>query len=429
MSRSEPSPVVRPDRRWFILFLLLALTAAAYVQRTAISVAAEPMMPALGLTQVQIGWLEVAFLASYTVGQTPGGIAGQWLGARRMLSSCGALAVLATVAVPLLPSVARGSRLFVLLLAAQLVLGAAQAPVFAMVSAVLERWFAPRQWALTQGLSACGIGLGAAAAPVLISVLMVRHGWRAALIVVALPVALLVAVWWWQGRDAPGEAPPRTQVAPLDRRAVLALLGNPHLLGLSASYLLMNVVFYLITFWSFLYLVQARHLAVLQGGLATAVPLLAGALGAALGGVGGSAAHRRFGARWGLRLLPLLTLPASCVLLLVGVKAAGATAALAALSLAFLLLEANEAPFWAASMQIGGDDAAVAGGILNTGGNLGGIVATPIVAAMSAGGNWTGPFVLAAGAALAAAALWLMIDPAPGNRVKEGLGLGPGLRP
>jgi ACS family glucarate transporter-like MFS transporter len=421
---------IRPARRvlrvrWLILTYLLAFTIAAYVQRTSVSVAAEPMMPQLGLTQLQIGWLETAFLVSYTVLQFPGAVFGQFLGVRRMLTLCGAISVLATIAIPLLPSVARGAVLFATLLAAQFVLGAVQAPLFAMVSGALERWFPPRQWALTQGLSAAGIGLGGAASPVIITVIMVATNWRIALIAVACPVAVLVALWWWQARDAPDQHPwvtaaelaelphragPRSDIRPNWPR-LRALLLNRDLLGLSLSYLLMNVVFYLITFWSFLYLVQARHFAVLQGGLATAAPLLGGAAGAALGGLAGSALHRRFGPTTGLRILPLVTLPAACLLLLIGVHAQSSTLALAALTFSFGCLEMNEAVFWAASMEIGAADAVAAGGILNTGGNLGGIVATPIVAALSGAGDWTAPFVLAAAAALLAAAIWLLIDP------------------
>jgi len=412
--------------RWLIFAFLFLFTFAAYVQRTAITVAAEPMMPQLGLTQLQIGWLETAFLVSYTALQFPGGLAGQYLGARRMFTLCGIVSVLATLAVPALPSVSRGTALFWELLCAQFMLGVSQAPLFAMLSGSLECWFPPRQWALTQGLSSCGIGLGGAAAPAAIAALMVHLGWRPALIIVALPVAALVALWWHNGRDRPSQHPRVTQaelaelppaqatagMSPPSWKRIRRLLLNRDLAGLTLSYFAMNLVFFLITFWSFLYLVQARHFTALEGGLAAALPPLAGAAGAGIGGAGASALSARLGALKGLRLLPVITLPAAGVLLLISVHAASAWAALAGLSLAFGLLEVNEGPFWAASMEIGGEDAVAAGAILNTGGNLGGIVATPVVAFISGGGDWTTPFVAGAGCALASALIWLLINPA-----------------
>ncbi len=415
--------------RWLIFAFLLAFTFAAYMQRTAVSVAAAPMMPALGLSQLQIGWLETSFLVSYTALQFPGGVLGQILGPRIMLTLSGLVAVLATLAMPLLPSVVGGSTLFVALLLAQFVLGAMQAPLFGMVSGTLERWFPSRQWALTQGLTTCGVGLGAAAAPAVIASLMVAVGWRAALSFVALPVVFVIALWWRHGRDTPyahasvslEELAELDHGSPLEAPAVSGrrlarLVLDRNLIGLTLSYFAMNVVFYLITFWSFLYLVQARHFSVLQGGFAAAVPLLAGAAGAGAGGFAGSFCMARFGASIGLRIVPLMTLPASGVLLVLSVHAESALGALAGLSLAFGLLEMTEASFWAASMEIGREDAVAAGALLNTGGNLGGIVATPVVAALSGAANWTTPFMAGAACALVSAAMWVMIDPGAADR-------------
>jgi sugar phosphate permease len=48
--------------------------------------------------------------------------------------------------------------------------------------------------------------------------------------------------------------------------------------------------------------------------------------------------------------------------------------------------------------------------VLNTGGNLGGVVATPIIAALSARYGWTAVFATGAALSLVSAALWLTID-------------------
>jgi predicted MFS family arabinose efflux permease len=48
--------------------------------------------------------------------------------------------------------------------------------------------------------------------------------------------------------------------------------------------------------------------------------------------------------------------------------------------------------------------------LLNTGGNLGGVIGTPIVAALSSGYGWPVVFATGAGTALVASALWLTID-------------------
>jgi ACS family glucarate transporter-like MFS transporter len=62
-----------PRVRWRIFGLLFALGLLAYAQRTNVTIAAERMMPALHLTQLQIGWIEQAFVIGYALFQLPAG--------------------------------------------------------------------------------------------------------------------------------------------------------------------------------------------------------------------------------------------------------------------------------------------------------------------------------------------------------------------
>jgi predicted MFS family arabinose efflux permease len=70
-------------------------------------------------------------------------------------------------------------------------------------------------------------------------------------------------------------------------------------------------------------------------------------------------------------------------------------------------------------MQIGRRDAPAAGGLLNTGGNLGGIIATPAVAYLSSHGGWNLPFEVGAACAALSGLAWLFIDPATPARSPE----------
>src|SRR5277367_5474676 len=88
---AEAAAVLRLLIRWRILALLFAFSFVGYVQRTSVAIAAERMMPTLGLSQVQVGWLLTAFLVGYTVFQVPGAIVGGWLGARRTVTGIGLL--------------------------------------------------------------------------------------------------------------------------------------------------------------------------------------------------------------------------------------------------------------------------------------------------------------------------------------------------
>ena len=63
----------QPTRvRWRILFLLLLISIITYIDRVNISVTARHMMPSLGLTDVQMGWIFSAFVFGYALFQVPG---------------------------------------------------------------------------------------------------------------------------------------------------------------------------------------------------------------------------------------------------------------------------------------------------------------------------------------------------------------------
>jgi MFS family permease len=61
------------------------------------------IMPALHLSQTQVGWLLEAFTLGYTVPQLAAGVLGQRFGARSSLVVAGLMAVAATVTTPLAP--------------------------------------------------------------------------------------------------------------------------------------------------------------------------------------------------------------------------------------------------------------------------------------------------------------------------------------
>ncbi len=62
------------------------------------------------------------------------------------------------------------------------------------------------------------------------------------------------------------------------------LLKNRDVLVLALSYLCMNYVFYLLSTFVFLYLVQERHFTLLESGWLASVPPLAAAAGCGVGG-------------------------------------------------------------------------------------------------------------------------------------------------
>ena len=409
--------------RWRIWGFLFAFGLIAYVQRTGVPIAAVRMMPELHLSQLQIGWIEQAFVVGYSMFQLPGGLFGQRFGARTAFTLFGIVAFAAMLATPAAPMVLSGAALFAVLLCAQFVLGVAQAGIFPVSNGVFEAWFPARQWALALGSQNMGLNLGAALTAPLIAVLMTTLGWQQALVWSTIPPVLLIGLWAWYARNTPREHPhvSAAELAELGEpapaldgritlRRLLRLLTHRNTALLSVSYLAMNYCFYLLSNWCFLYLIQQRHFSVLESGWLAMAPPIAAGVGSGVGGVLTGRLCARYGAAWGYRSVPLVALPLVGVLLLVAVQTANAYLAVAALTACFGFVEINEAAYWAASMAVGRSDSMAVGGVLNTGGTLGGIIGIPVVAYLSGHNAWGAAFAIGSVCAVAAALLWLGID-------------------
>jgi len=306
----------------------------------------------------------------------------------------------------------------------QFCLGSLQAGISPISAGVFECWFPRRSWPRVQGLQTMGLSLGAAATPPLVVSLLLHFHWASSLLLASLPMLIVALVWAYFARNTPREHPAvsRAELAELqDNPArepgrglgisqLLRALWVRDVILLSLSYLCMNYTFYLLGNWVFLYLMQQRHLPMSQSGWLASAPPLAAAVGAGLGGFVVAAACRRYGERWGFRLVPLVALPTAGGALLWATAAAQPLQAVLLLTFAFLCIELTEAAFWAAAMQVGGRDTMAVTGFMNSWGIVGGLIGIPIVAYLSGHAAWNSAFYLGAALGTAAALFWLGID-------------------
>ena len=400
----------------------------SYVLSTSIGVAAERIRPELYLSQMQIGWMMWAYTVTYMAMQIPGGVFGQRYGARLTYVLVGLGGLVATIATPLAPLVLAGTALFLAMVFFQGLCGMSQAPLGPMYAGVCEAWFPARQWARVQGLQSTAMTLGMALTPPLVVMLTQRFGWQGALLWISLPVAALTLLWRWYGRNSPREHPSVTEeelaelgelnlstAPPLTWIRLGRIVADRNVLLLTLSYASMNYLYYLLTNWTFLYLVQERHLSALQGGFLAMLPPIGAAAGSAAGGFAADALVGRFGARRGYAMIPLVFLPLAGVLLLGAVYAPNLPLAVTALVASFFATEINEGPYWAAAMRSARADTMAATGVMNTGGNLGGVIGIPIVAYLSGHQAWNVAFAIGLVFALLAAGLWFFVDPTRGD--------------
>jgi MFS transporter, ACS family, glucarate transporter len=186
MGRPEPGQPFVSQRtgsvRWLIASLVGVFAFVSYIERMNISVAAELMMPDVGLSKIAMGQVFSSFLWGYAIFQVPAGRLGDVIGPRVTLALAALLWGLTTVLTGLLPGfLAAGSLLLVVLLVSvRFVLGAAEAATFPVGSRAIRNWTPPSERAFANSFMMAGSASAAALSAPLVSWLMVRFGWRSA---------------------------------------------------------------------------------------------------------------------------------------------------------------------------------------------------------------------------------------------------------
>jgi ACS family glucarate transporter-like MFS transporter len=391
--------------------LLCATATAAYLCRVNVSVAGALLMDELHLDQAQMGRVFSAFLLGYALFMAPAGaLADRW-GTRRVLEIAswwwvGATALQTLVGRgPLSGSV--GATLSSLL-ALRFVLGVGQAPTFPAAARGVARWVAPQARARANGFVIAAIGLGSAIAPPLVSAVMVRWGWRAALGVSTIPALATAVAWRMVGE--PAAADEQAPAAPADVASAAPLRSRSFVL-LTLSYSLQGYVGYIFVFWFYLYLVQVRHFDLLKGAFLSSLPWLLSIVSIPLGGWLSDRIVARRGLTFGRRAVPLVALAAAGVFLSLGARTTNGYSAVVYLALSTALVLCVEGPFWATATEIAAGRSGLAGGIMNTGCNIGGLVSPALTPVLAAAIGWENALHVAAALAVVAAALWLGIDP------------------
>jgi ACS family glucarate transporter-like MFS transporter len=321
-----------------------------------------------------------------------------------------ALAALSWVAaVALMASAPAGAALAVIL-GARVLLGIGEAPTFPAAAAAISLHVPAAARGRANGAVLAAIGLGSALAPPLLSSVMVRFGWRAALAASALP-ALAVSLAWFAVRRMPSAAGDVAAEKPGARAG--RTLATPSFALLTASYTLQGYVGYIFVFWFYVYLVDVRKFDLLRGALWAALPWLFTIVSIPAGGALSDALVARLGRPWGRRIVPMVGLLGGAGFLAWGARTPDATVAAVCLALATALVLSVEGPFWAAMMDVAGPRSGTAGGIMNMGSNLGGFVSPILTPVLAASIGWEKALHVAAALSVVGGLLWLGIGPRP----------------
>ena len=188
------------------------------------------------------------------------------------------------------------------------------------------------------------------------------------------------------------------------------LFSHSSVAGLVLSFFLVGYASYLYYTWFYLYLLQVRHLSVMQGGLWGATPFLAMMLLTPLGGLVSDASVARFGRRRGRRFTVWAGLGLAASFLLLGSHVVGNTPAIVLLATGGGFLGFANSSWWATCIDLAPHHSGSLAGLMNMGGNLGGWISPVLTAYIATRFGWTWALDFAALTTVLAGVAWFMVN-------------------
>jgi len=404
--------------RHIVLAVLCLVYFVAYIDRVNISVAGPLIRSELGLTPTELGLIFSAFAYPYAAMQIVGGWLSDKFGPRLVLTVLSVLWAVATIMTGLSWSIAS-------LVAFRVLVGLGEGGAFPTATRALTFWMPVGERGFAQGITHSFARLGGAVTPPIVLAIVAASGWRGSFIVLGLLSVLCTVAWVVVFRNTPAEHPWMTTSELNEMTAVAArprgsaTSRTPWGEIVSRMWLVTLVDFcYGWSLWVFLtwlpsYLSEARGFKLNAMALMTMLPLMAGVIGDTLGGVISDTLFRRTGnLRLARRALLLVGLLGALAFMIPAVMTNSPRGAVYGLALAFFFLELTNAVLWTLPIDIAGTYAGTAGGMMNTGFGIAGMI-SPVVfgVIIERTGRYDLPFLLSAGLLLVGAVCSVFIDP------------------
>ena len=432
---SIPTPGRSPTgARWKILALLTLISVITYVDRVNISVAARQMMPALGLTQVQMGYVFSAFVLGYALFQIPGGWLGDRWGTRLVLTGAVVWWSVFTILTAVAGTLPTAQWLGILgsLILVRFLIGVGEAAALPNFNRTVADWLPPRERGLGMGVSIGGLGIGSAMTPPIVAWMMVNYGWQSAFYASGLVGIAIALLWAWYATDRPEQHQSVNQAelryirnSPLATTLTpspvpwSAFIRTPTVWWLVLSYTGLGYIAYVYMSWFYLYLVNERGFDVLRGAFFASGPFLAITAFCPLGGWATDRLVDALGVNRGRSTIGLTGMLVSGTCIVAGSQAAEPYTAIVLLSLGAGFLYFTVGAFWAGTIDLTPRHAGTLSGIMNTGANIGGTISPTLTPWLAEHFGWTVSLGVAAGIAGMGGLLWLLVKTGDGLKAHD----------
>jgi MFS transporter, ACS family, glucarate transporter len=403
--------------RYRVLVFLSFLTFICQLDRVAFSVLGVRIMAAFHLNKEQFGWAVSAFAFAYALFEIPSGIWGDRIGQRSLfirIVLCWSLFTALTGV-----TVGLGSLIVV-----RFLFGIGEAGAWPNGTAALSRWMPAKE--TSRGTSSMQIGgaLGNALAPIIIVPIAVVFGWRMPFFVITLFGVLwvLVCVFWFKNNPSEQKNISQKEKDYIEQNRRIenhqhrlswrVVFKNRNLLFLPLCYFCGMVGWTFYVYWLPVYVQDGLHFSENEAKSITSVIYVAGAISAFIIGIVSDWLVKKRGLKFGRRFIGITCLSIGAMMFFSTVITTNNAVVVTCLFIAFFVIVSNAMTSWSTCIDIGGNHVGTVSGMMNTGGQTGGILIGIVVGKLVNISHGYTSSLFAVGAVLMGGALlWLLIDP------------------
>jgi MFS family permease len=402
-----------------VVAFTMALAAVTYLDRVCIAVLAPKISAELALSRIEMGYVFSAFAVAYAAFGVPAAWWADRDGARRVLS----WVVLVWSAFTMATAAAWN---FISLVMIRFLFGVGEAGAWPSVARVYSRWIPLADRGRIQGIFFAGAHLSGGLTPLVVASIAGWLEWRAIFVCFGLVGMLWAVCWYAWFRDEPREhravtAEERDHIEATRGLATTqghasggwtAVFKTPTVAPLCIQAFANSYGFYFFITWLPTYLAQAHGMEGAELAIFSGLPLMLSFVADLTGGEGSDRLAHAISRRAARRMFGVggYALAALAIFLATRLNSGFAAGLLIAIGGACSML--TLAPAWATAVDVGGRHAGVTAGVMNTVGQVGGIL-SPLVLAylVDATNNWNLPLLVLAGIYAIAGIAWLTINP------------------
>ena len=398
--------------RWRLVALLMLFAAWGHFNRVGISVAgSEVFIPKMGMSETQMGWVYTMFLIVYTICQLPAGWLIDRIGSPRTLTLYGvSMGVCVALIGPLGWLGLSPAALWVGLLVLRGSAGLCNAPLHPAAAHVVSDFIPPKNRAAANGLVTAGALLGIACCYPGFGWMMDKLHWPLTFVVSGLLLAGYALVWRSMTRKAAVEAAvPATDLGVQEPSGSRHVLWDGNLWLLALSYAAYGYFQYLFFYWMDYYFKNVLRVPDVESRWASFWIMLAMGAGMAFGGILTDYVCRQIGQKPGRRTIVVAGMSLAALFALLGVRAQGHINVAMCLATSMAALGICEGVFWTTATDLGRNSRGFSSAMMNTGGNLGGLISPVLTPKMAESLGWPGSIAVACAVVAVGGAVWFII--------------------